>query len=181
MAGKPGWAIPLIAAVVFTVFLIVVAGSASAATISGTIMDNNKVKVAGANVILYQGGQEYVSQNNPTKSDATGYYEFTGLPAGDYSLQADKDTFFSISVTASINNGDVQKDLWIPGYDSKAVTPTVQAYVTITPTPAPPTPTPTPKPSPTLVPLPTPAPEPGFGLLLVLLSMGAVAAIRRFQ
>jgi hypothetical protein len=181
MAGKQRWAIHLIAAVAFVVFLTFVAGSASAATIHGTVMDNNGVKVAGATVTIYQGGQEYVHQNNPGKSDATGYYEFSGLPDGAYSIQADKGGYFSPSDSAVITGNDVQVNLRIPGYDSRAVTPTVQVYVTPSPTPAPPTPKPTARVTPTLVPLPTPVPEPGFGLLLVLISLGTVVAIRRFR
>jgi hypothetical protein len=179
MASKPRWGIPLIAAVASVVFLIIIAGSASAATIHGTVKDMNGVKVVGATVRLYQNGQDYVHQNNPTRTDASGYYQFSGLPAGDYSVQADKDGFISISESASTINGDVTKDLGIPGYDSRAAMPTVQVYVTITPTPAPPTPTPTPKPCPTLVPLPTPTPTPGFGLLLAFLSLSLIAAVKR--
>jgi hypothetical protein len=181
MTGKPRWAIPLIASVTFVVFFIIVAGSASTATIHGIVTDNNGVRVAGATVTLYQGGQVYDHQGNPGMTDITGYYEFTGLPAGDYSLQAEKASYFSSSDTRSLANSDLAIDLKIPGYDSKAVTPTIKVYVTVTPTPAPPTPTPTPKPSPTLVPLPTPVPEPGFGLLLALFSLGTLVAIRRFQ
>jgi hypothetical protein len=181
MAGKPRWAIPLIAALAIVVFFIFVAGSASAAKISGTVTDTNGIRVVGATVTIYQNGSEYVHQNNPGLTDITGYYEFSGLPDGAYSIQADKEGFFSSSDSALIAGTDVQKNLKIPGYDSKAATPTMQAYVTITPTPAPPTPTPTAKPSPTKVPLPTPAPTPGFGLPLALISLSAVVAIRRFK
>ena len=181
MACKPRWAFPLIAAVAFVVFFIAVAGSASAASIHGIVTDNNGFRVTGATVTLYQNGSMYANPDNPGKTDATGYYEFTGLPAGAYSLQADKAGYFSSSDTRSLASSDLEINLRIPGYDSKAATPTVQVYVTVTPTPAPPTPTPTPKPSPTLVPLPTPTPDPGFELLLALLSLIAVVAIRQFR
>jgi len=180
MACKPRWAIPLIAAVAVVVFLIFASGSASAAKISGTVTDTNGIKVAGATVTLYQAGHEYVHQNNPGKTDATGYYEFTGLPAGAYSLQADKGSYYSTSDTVNLAESDMEISLRIPGYDSRKATPTA-IYVTPTPTPAPPTPKPTASPTPTLVPLPTPVPDPGFELPLVLVSIVAVAAIRRFR
>jgi hypothetical protein len=179
MACKPRWVIPLIAAAAVVVFLIFVSGSASAAKISGTVTDMNGIHVAGAAITLYQAGQEYVHQANPGVTDATGYYEFSGLPAGAYSLQADKGGYFSTSDTVSLTEADREINLKIPGFDSKAPLPTVLVYAT--PTPVPPTPKPTAKPSPTMVPLPTPVPEPGFGLLLVLVSLGAVVAIRRFR
>jgi hypothetical protein len=53
MAGKPRWVIPLIASVVFVVFFIIVAGSASAATIHGVVTDDNGARVAGATVTVY--------------------------------------------------------------------------------------------------------------------------------
>lgn len=181
VTGKPRWAIPLIASVVFVVFLIIVAGSASAATIHGVITDDNGVRVAGATVTIYQGGKEFVSQNNPWHTDITGYFEFYGLPDGAYSVQADKGGYFSPSDSAILAGKDVEINLQITGYDSRAATPTVQVRATPTPTPAPPTTIPTAKPSPTRVPLPTPEPTPGFGLLLVLISLGALAVFRRFK
>jgi hypothetical protein len=179
MAGKPGWAIPLIAAVAFVVFFIIVAGSASAAAIHGVVTDDNGARVAGATVTIYQGGKEYVSQSNPWKTDITGYYEFAGLPDGAYSVQADKGSYFSRSESTLLAGNNAEINLQITGYDSKAPTPTVLVRTTPTPTPAPPTTIPTPKPCPTLVPLPTPPEEPGFGLLLALISLGALAIFRR--
>lgn len=179
MAGKPRWAIPLIASLAFVVFFIIVAGSASAATIHGTVTDDNGARVAGATVTIYQGGKEFVSQSNPWRTDITGYFEFSGLPDGAYSVQADKGGYFSPSDSAILAGNSVQVNLKITGYDSKAATPTVQVRVTPTPTPPPPTTIPTPKPCPTLVPLPTPPEEPGFGLLLALISLGALAIFRR--
>ena len=154
VACKPRWAIPLIAAVAIVVFLIFAAGSASAAKISGTVTDMNGIRVAGATVTLYQAGQEYVLQNNPGKTDVIGYYEFTGLPAGAYSLQADKGSYYSTSDTVSLTEADMQINLRIPGYDSKAPVPTVVVYAT--PVPVTPTPKPTASPTPTMVPLPAP-------------------------
>jgi hypothetical protein len=180
MACKPRWAIPLIAAVAIVVFLIFSAGSANAAKISGTVTDTNGVKVADATVTLYQAGHEYVLQNNPGKTDSTGYYEFTGLPAGAYSLQADKGGYPSTSDSVNLADADMEINLRIPGYDSRVATPTVAIHDASTPTPAP-TPRPTATPVPTKVPLPTPVPEPGFGLLLVLISIGTVAAVRRLR
>jgi Carboxypeptidase regulatory-like domain len=179
MAGKPGWAIPLIAAVAFVVFFIIVAGSASAAAIHGVVTDDNGVRVAGATVTIYQDGKEYVSPSNPWKTDITGYYEFAGLPDGTYYVQADKGSFFSRSEPATLAGNEVQVNLLITGYDSKAPAPTVQVRVTPTPTPAPPTTIPTPKPCPTLVPLPAPQEEPGFGLLLALISLGIIVLVRK--
>lgn len=183
IVGKPGWAIALIAAVTIVLFFASVAGSASAAAIRGTVTDANGVNVTGATVILYQDGQEFACPGNPATTDANGYYEFTGLAAGAYSVQADKGGYYSSAITVSLSDIDQEANLYIPGYDSRAATPTVPAYVTPaptpTPTPAPPTPTPTAKPSPTKVPLPSPEPAPGFGLLVVLVAMGIVAAFRK--
>jgi hypothetical protein len=178
MACKLRWAIPLIAAVAVVVFLIFATGSASAAKLSGTVSDMNGIYVAGATITLYQAGHEYVLPNNPGATDATGYYEFTGLPAGAYSLQADKGGYFSTSDTVSISDADMQINLRIPGYDSRAAVPTVSVYAT--PVLATPTPKPTASPTPTMVPLPTPVTEPGFGLLLVLIALGAVVAMRKY-
>jgi hypothetical protein len=178
MACKPRWAIPLIAAVAVVVFLIFAAGSASAAKVSGTVSDMNGIKVADATITLYQAGHEYVLPTNPGKTDATGSYEFTGLPAGAYSLQADKGGYFSTSDTVNLAEADMQINLRIPGYDSRAAVPTVSVYVTPTPIPTP-TPKPTASPTPTMVPLPTQVSEPGFGLLLALLALGAVVALRK--
>lgn len=179
MAGKPRWAIPLIASLAFFVFFVIVAGSASAATIHGIVTDDNGARVAGATVTIYQGGMQFVSQSNPWQTDITGYFEFSGLPAGAYSVQADKGGYFSPSDSAILAGNDVTINLRINGYDSKAPTPTVQVRATPTPTPAPPTTIPTAKPCPTLVPLPTPEEEPGFGLLLVLISLGVIVALRK--
>jgi hypothetical protein len=181
MAGKPGWAIPLIAAVAIIVFLIIVSGSASAANIQGTVTDTNGAKVAGATVTLYQNGSEYDSPSNPITTDAAGSYIFRGIPVGAYSIQADKGGYFSLSDSRVLTGADVVVDLKIPGYDSKVVTPTIQVYVTPSPTPAVPTPTPTAKPTPTLVPRPAPSETPGFGLLLAIAAIGAIAAIRRYR
>lgn len=179
MAEKPRWAIPLIAAVAIIVFLIIVSGSASAATIQGTVTDTNGVKTAGATVTLYQNGSEYDSPYNPATTNAAGSYIFQGLPDGAYSIQADKGGYFSASDSRVLTGADVVVDLKIPGYNSRVITPTIQAYVSPSPTPAIPTVTPTPSPTPTLVPLPAPSETPGFGLLLALIALGMIVAARK--
>ena len=182
MAGKSRWAHPLIAAVAMIgIFLVFSAGSACASKISGLVTESSGDRVAWATVTLYQNGQECLLQNNPANTDITGYYEFAQLPPGAYSLQAEKNAYYSSTNTVNLDNNDVQINLPIPGYSAMSATPTMTPdYVTITPTPAP-TIKPSPKPIPTLVPLPTPRQEPGFELLLALISMGAVAAIKKYR
>jgi hypothetical protein len=107
MACIPRWAFPLIAAVTFVVFFIAVAGSANAATIKVTVMDTNNVRVSGATVTIYQNGSEYVNLNNPGKTDVTGYFEFTGLPDGTYSVQADKNGYFSPSESVTLAGSEI--------------------------------------------------------------------------
>jgi hypothetical protein len=187
MDGNTRWAVTLIVAVALAgIVLIVSAGSASAATISGTVTDNSKTPVPGAIVTLYQKNQEYGTTNNPATTGITGYYEFTGLPSGDYSISVEKnaDGIFSTSASTRIENGDVTLDLRLLGYTYKPGMPTLSPYtVTASPVPAPtatpkPTPKPTPKTSNTPVPLPTIPEEPGFEVLLAVISLGLLAVIK---
>jgi hypothetical protein len=136
--------------------------------------------VSGATVTLYQNGKVYTLSNNPMTTGVTGFYEFDDLPVGSFSVQADIGEYFSSSGSVSLTDGDAQLDLPIPGYDSKAVQPTVhEVVVTSVPTPSPaPTIKPTPKVSNTPVPLPTLPPEPGFEVLLALAALGMVAAVK---
>ncbi|MGA9141528.1 MAG: carboxypeptidase-like regulatory domain-containing protein [Methanocella sp.] len=176
MDGDTRWAVSLIVAMALTmIFLVSFTGSAEAARVYGTVTDSKGVAVTGATVTLYQNGNEYLLLNNPMTTMVTGYYEFDNLPVGPYSVQADKGGFSSNSVSVNIADSDVQADLSIPGFDSRAVKPTV--FVTPTPTPTP-TPKPTLKVSNTPVPLPTVQPSPGFELLLAVISIGLLAAVK---
>ena len=177
MAGKLRWAIPLIVAAA-AIFLITVTGSASAASITGTVTDTNGITVSGATVTLYQNGSEYLGTGNPTRTNANGHYMFTALTDGTYSIQADAGGYFSPSDSRNIAGNDVEVNLKITGYDSKTARPTSYAYDTPTPTPTP-TAKPTKKVTPTVVPLPTPEPSPGFGVLLVLVAFCLLAGARK--
>jgi protocatechuate 3,4-dioxygenase beta subunit len=179
MAGKLRWAIPLIVAAA-AIFLITVTGSASAASITGMVTDTNGIAVSAATVTLYQNGSEYPGTGNPARTNAAGYYLFTGLTDGTYSIQADAGGYFSPSDSRILAGNDVEVNLRITGYDSKAARATIYAYDTPTPTPTPtPTAMPTKKVTPTVVPLPTPEPSPGFGMLLALVAIGLIAAARK--
>ena len=180
MAGVTRWALPFTAVALIGIFLLLSAGSAYAATITGTVTASNGKPVVDAVVTLYQGGIVVTIPDNPTMTDSKGFYEFTGLLSGDYSVQAEKDAYTSIASTFSINNSDMQVDLQILGYVPTSATPTpVPEYYSGTPTPTP-SPTPTPKPSVSNTPVPLPTQQqPGFGLLLALASMMIVIALTR--
>lgn len=187
MNSNARWAVIfIIAAALAGIVLIASAGSASAAKISGTVTDNSKTPVPGATVTLFQDNQEYVTSNNPATTDATGYYEFAGLPPGDYSVMAEIGGY-TYSGTIHLDSGDKTLGLQILGYTYTPVMPTPPLnIVTVLPTPVPtptstpkPTPTPAPKPSNTLVPLPTPQAGPGFEALMAVIALGLLAVVKR--
>jgi outer membrane biosynthesis protein TonB len=178
-------------------FFLLFAGSAGAAGISGIVNGSDGAPVVGATVTLYFNGQEAPVQGNPATTDFNGFYRFPLLPAGTYSLQAEKGGY-TYTATATVAGSDVVLDIAIPGYTAgPAALPTPYLAVTRTPDPRPavtlnpwptatpvPPPTPTPKPTkkPTPIPLPpTPTPAPGPGAPMALLCLGIAFALARVR
>jgi hypothetical protein len=62
--------------------ILVIAFSAPAASLKGTVVDQTGAVVPHANVELASGTNKY-----KTQADETGVYQFSNLPAGEYSLK----------------------------------------------------------------------------------------------
>jgi hypothetical protein len=190
--------IMLTVALALALFFLLFAGSAGAAGISGIVNGSDGTPVVGATVTLYFNGQEAAVQGNPAVTDFNGQYRFPLLPAGTYSLQAEKGGY-TYTATATVEGSDVVLDVAIFGYHGGSGMPTPHLAVTRTPDPRPavtlnpwptatpvPPPTPTPKPTkkPTPIPLPptpTPAPGPGVPLALLCLGIAFASAFARYR
>ena len=76
------------AALVLAVVTVLVAGfgvsaQGQFATVSGTVVDQNGRPINGVRLVL---ANDAAQTKNEVKSDASGHYEFVGLPAGTYEL-----------------------------------------------------------------------------------------------
>ncbi len=171
-------AIFLLICTVAAFVLAVNSSAASAASITGQVLDKDNKPVQQAIVTLYFNQSKVDIAGNPALTAANGSYKIAGVTSKVYSLTVEKNSF-SYSETVIINDNDVIVNITLPGHTAAlATTPSP----VITPTP-PPTPTPTPTMSPTATPTPVPSstaqPSPGFGLLIGLAGAGLAIAIRK--
>jgi TonB family protein len=87
----------------FFVTTVLVAGAAAQArysTLSGTVVDQTNGFLPDTTLVLTNGASK---ARHEVKSDSTGRFEFVGLPAGEYTLQAMQPGFTTLSESFAIN------------------------------------------------------------------------------
>lgn len=86
---------------------------ASSVTIHGYVMDANNRAVPDATVNLFSEGASPVAPTMTTKTDASGYYTFSNLSPGNYSIDASRD-YYVYTTTAGMSGGDHSVNLTLP-------------------------------------------------------------------
>jgi TonB family protein len=117
------------------------------ATLSGSVIDPTN-RVLGNTTLLLTNAQTLAKYE--VRSDSTGRFEFVGLPAGQYTLEAARPGFASLRMDLTISGQRLQKDLALQ-------VGSLQETITVTPRRAPQPTGPSPR---AVVPPPPPPPPP---------------------
>ncbi len=139
--------------------------TANTYSISGTVSDTSNKPLKNVKVVLSDAASGAAITN--TLSNNAGYYSFTGLANGNYTVDADLATLSLMADTQTVNIRGTSMTVNCSGRPRPPATPTPVPTATPIPTVTPvPTATPTPKPSatptatPTVTPVPTSTPTP---------------------
>lgn len=82
-------------------------------TIHGIVTDVKGKPLDAASVILYGENAQPDAPGPTSITDASGYYVFNNVPAGNYSLQASRD-YFTSTTTTQVSGGDNTLNLVLP-------------------------------------------------------------------
>jgi iron complex outermembrane receptor protein len=109
---------------IYTILLTIIltfSAFAQSNSISGTVADQNKAVVQGANVTARRGAEVFT-----TTTDAEGKFEFADLPVGNYLLIVTANGFTALAQEAASGTGDLQITLIVANTTSTVI---VQAEV----------------------------------------------------
>lgn len=82
-------------------------------TIHGYVTDTNNRTVPDATVNLFSEGASPVAPTMSTKTDTSGYYIFSNLSPGNYSIDASRD-YYVYTTTAGTSGGNHSVNLTLP-------------------------------------------------------------------
>jgi beta-lactamase regulating signal transducer with metallopeptidase domain len=81
------------------------------ATLSGTVVDPQDRALPAATVTVTDARRDV---KHETRTDSNGHFELVGLPAGDYSLEAKRPGFQTLTDTFAINGASLERMLTLP-------------------------------------------------------------------
>ncbi len=85
----------------------------SGGAIDGLVTDRTNQAVPGATVSLFPEGASPLAPTSTEQTDARGYFAFTNLPPGNYSVAASRD-FYVSTTTTNLGGGNQSLSLTLP-------------------------------------------------------------------
>ena len=85
----------------------------SGGAINGFVTDRNNQAVPRATVSLFPEGTSPLTPTSTAQTDTRGYFAFTNLPPGNYSVAASRD-FYVSTTTTNLGGGNQSLSLTLP-------------------------------------------------------------------